>query len=308
MKILLTGATGFLGSKILKRLVQQGEQVVVLKRSTSDSRRITECIEQCNCYNIDENSLESVFKEERPEVIIHCATAYGRDGMQAVEVAQTNLIFGIQLLTLAEQYGCAYFVNTGTFAFKQIEPEGKIETPIYMADYTLSKYQFVRWGEAFAARGKLCFITMDLEHIFGEDDDEGKFIFMLEQKFTSGETAIALSDGMQLRDYIYTDNVVDAYMCVLQHRKELSGFQRFQVGMGEVITLREFVTMLKEVSESNICLEFGKRPRNANEPACSVADISGLEKLGWRANVSRKDGLLKMLRRDAKAGRISFKH
>lgn len=307
MKILLTGATGFLGSKLLKRLVQNNAQVAVLKRSTSNTRRIKDCLEQCSLYDIDKVTLESVFEKERPEVIIHCAAAYGRSGKDAVQVAETNLLFGIQLLSLAEQYQCGYFINTGTFAFKQIEPEGKIDKPVYMADYTLSKHQFIRWGEAFAARGSLCFITMDLEHIFGEDDDEGKFILMLEQKFSSGESAIDLSDGMQLRDYIYTDNVVDAYMCVVEHRKELQGFQRFQVGMGEPIALKDFVIMMKKVSGSNICLEFGKRPRNDNEPACSVADISGLQKLGWQPKIDRKEGIREMLKRDREAGRISGK-
>ncbi|MBQ2801627.1 MAG: NAD(P)-dependent oxidoreductase [Lachnospiraceae bacterium] len=304
MRILLTGATGFLGSKILKRLVQQKEQVAVLKRSTSDTKRIKDCLEQCSLYDIDKVTLESIFEKEHPEVIIHCAAAYGRSGKETAQVAETNLLFGIQLLSLAEQYQCSHFINTGTFAFKQIEPEGKIDKPIYMADYTLSKYQFVRWGEAFAVRGNLCFITMDLEHIFGEDDDEGKFILMLEQKFISGEPSIDLSDGMQLRDYIYTDNVVDAYMCVLEHHRELEGFQQFQVGMGEPIALKDFVIMMKEVSESNISLEFGKRPRNDNEPACSVADISGLEQLGWKPGISRKEGIREMLRRDREAGRI----
>lgn len=304
MKILLTGATGFLGSKILKRLVDNDIQVVVLKRSTSNIRRIRECMEQCSLYDIDKVSLESVFEQERPEVIIHCAAAYGRSGNDTVQVAETNLLFGIQLLSLAERYQCEYFINTGTFAFKQIEPEGKIDKPIYMADYTLAKHQFVRWGEAFASRGTLCFITMDLEHIFGEDDEEGKFILMLEQKFTAGELSVDLSDGMQMRDYIYTNNVVDAYMCVLQQREKLKGFQRFQVGMGEPIALRDFVIMMKEAAGSDICLKFGRRPRNDNEPECSVADISGLQKLGWQPKMDRKEGIREMLERDRKAGRI----
>ena len=293
-----------MGSKILKKLVEHNEHVIVLKRSTSDTRRVKECLDKCSWYDIDKVALESVFDKEHPEVIIHCAASYGRSGTDTVKVVESNLLFGIQLLSLAKQYQCEYFINTGTFAFKQIEPEGKIEQPIYMADYTLSKYQFVRWGEAFATMGGICFITMDLEHIFGEDDDEGKFILMLEQKFSSRETSVDLSDGMQLRDYIYTDNVVDAYMCVLEHRKELKGFQRFQVGMGEPVSLKDFVLMMKEVSGSDISLEFGKRPRNDNEPACSVADISALKKLGWKPTVDRKEGIKEMFRRDREAGRI----
>lgn len=304
MKILLTGATGFLGSKILKRLVQEKTSVVVLKRSNSDVRRIKECLGQCVAYDIDEVALEAVFEMERPDVIIHCATAYGRNDTEAVKVVETNLLFGIQLLSLAEKYQCGHFINTGTFAYKQVEPEGRIDRPMYMADYTLSKYQFVRWGEAFATRGNVCFVTMDLEHIFGEDDEEGKFILMLEQKFSLGAVAVELSDGMQLRDYIYTDNVVDAYLCVLKHRKELKGFHRYQVGMGEPIALKDFVIMMKKVSGADTCLKFGKRPRNDNEPACSVADISGLKELGWSPKIDREEGIREMLKRDKEAGRI----
>lgn len=304
MKILLTGATGFLGSKILKRLIKEKHQVAVLKRSTSSLRRIQEYMTVCSIYDTDREGLDTVFEKEHPEIIIHCAAAYGRNAKETEQVAETNLMLGIRLLTLAEKYQCRYFINTGTFAFKQIEPEGRIEKPIYMADYTLAKYQFIRWGEAFAVRGALCFITMDLEHIFGEDDEEGKFILMIEQKCMSGETSVDLSDGMQLRDYIYTENVVDAYMCVLQHIKECRGFCRFQVGMGEPIALKEFVTMIKEISESSIRLDFGKRERNDNEPEASVADINALKALGWQPRFTREEGIRQMLRRDKEAGRI----
>ena len=62
MKILLTGATGFLGSKILKRLIQRGETVILVKRSTSNIRRIETEIKKCVVYNIDEISIETIFE------------------------------------------------------------------------------------------------------------------------------------------------------------------------------------------------------------------------------------------------------
>lgn len=304
MKILLTGATGFLGSKILKRLVQRGETIILVKRTTSDIRRIEAEIGNCIVYNTDEITIEEIFEKETPEVVIHCAAAYGRSGKETSLVVETNLMFGIRLLTAAEQNGCRYFINTGTFAFKQIAKEGRIDHPVYMADYTLSKHQFVRWGEAFASHSRINFITMNLEHIFGEDDDQGKFILFVEKNCASNTKAIELSDGMQLRDYIYTENVADAYLCVLDNLEKLSGYVEFEVGMGEPVLLKDFVTMIKEISESSTCLEFGKRPRNDNEPECSVADISGLQKLGWKPRYSRAEGIQQMLEKDKEAGRI----
>lgn len=304
MKILLTGATGFLGSKILKRLIQRGEKVILIKRSGSNVRRIEKEIEKCAVYNLDEIQIEEVFEKEKPEVVIHCAAAYGRSGRETSAVVETNLMLGIRMLTAAEECGCRYFINTGTFAFKQIAEEGRIDHPIYMADYTLSKHQFIRWGESFASHNRIHFITMNLEHIFGEDDEEGKFILFVEKNCTSNVASIELSDGMQLRDYIYTENVVDAYLCVLDNLERIVGYREFEVGMGEPVLLKEFVTMIKDISKSSTCLEFGKRPRNDNEPECSVADIKGLQELGWTPRYSREEGICQMLKKDREAGRI----
>lgn len=303
MKILLTGATGFLGSKILRRLLQAGHQVVLLKRSTSHTERIVKYLSNCSVYDVDIQSIERIFERERPQAVIHCAAAYGRGDKNPLQVMGTNLMFGMELLEAASNSGCGWFINTGSYSTKQIEENSRVEHKIYMADYTLSKQQFICWGQEFAALGRIHFITLNLEHIFGEADEEGKFVHLVE-KSCMQEKSLELSDGMQLRDYIYSENVVDAYLCILDHLEELQGFHTFEVGMGETISLKEFVLLMKEVSGSSIDLRFGIRPRNASEPACSVADIRGLERLGWKPRFSRREGIEKMFQEDRKAGRI----
>ncbi len=303
MKILLTGATGFLGSKILRRLLQEKYQVVVLKRSTSDNKRIVKYLSDCSVYDADTQFIEEIFAAERPQVVIHCAAAYGRGDSNPSQVVDTNLMFGIKLLEAASHHGCEWFVNTGSYSTKQIEENGRVEKKIYMADYTLSKQQFICWGQEFAALKRIHFITLNLEHIFGEDDDEGKFVHLVERNCMQ-QQVMELSDGMQLRDYIYSENVVDAYLCVLAHLEELKGFHVFEVGMGEPITLKEFVLLMKEVSSSPIDLRFGVRPRNSCEPECSVADIKGLRDLGWQPYLSRREGIQRMFQKDRREGRI----
>lgn len=302
MKILLTGATGFLGSKILRRLLEEKYQVVVLKRQTSNTKRIKEYLPQCSVYDTEAQELDEIFEKERPQAVIHCAAVYGRGDKNPVQVMEVNLMWSMQLLEAASKYECGWFINTGSYSTKQIEKNARVDHKIYMADYTLSKHQFICWGEEFAALGRMNFITMNLEHIFGEADDEGKFIYLVEQSCLK-EKSLDLSDGMQLRDYIYSENVVDAYLCVLKHLEELRGFHQFEVGMGEKILLKEFVLMLKEVSGSDIKLNFGIRPRNDAEPACSVADITGLKALGWTPRFSRKQGVERMFQLDTKTGK-----
>lgn len=308
MKIIMTGGTGFLGSKIVKRLIKEEYQVVLLKRKNSDCGRIEEEIGKCSVYNVDEQtemgtslSMKEIFQKEKPHGVIHCAVRYGRKDDETVEVAKTNLLFGLELLDCASQAGCDFFINTGSYSTKQLSC-GRVTQKIYMADYTLSKYQFINWGEEFAALGKIRFYSMDLEHIFGEDDIQGKFIRYVEHNCVHNVPKLELSDGMQERDYIYSENVVDAYMKVIENLENLPKFQQFQVGMGQPITLKEFVTMIWKEADSQTKLCFGERPRNDNEPLSSVADISSLEAIGWKPRYTREEGIAEMIKRDKELG------
>jgi len=78
--ILITGATGFLGSHITWTLFNEGFNIIILKRSFSDIWRIREIIDKIRYYDIDKVELEIPFKENEIDCIIHTATNYGRKG------------------------------------------------------------------------------------------------------------------------------------------------------------------------------------------------------------------------------------
>ena len=76
--ILLTGATGFLGSHLLKALVNKGYEVIALKRSTSDTWRLKGFESSFKSYDIDLVPLQKVFEDQYIDTIIHTACLYGR--------------------------------------------------------------------------------------------------------------------------------------------------------------------------------------------------------------------------------------
>ena len=77
--VLLTGATGFLGSHLLSALLEEGHKVVVLKRSTSSILRIHHLMDDIVVYDVDKYVLDDIFPHECIEVVIHVATSYSRE-------------------------------------------------------------------------------------------------------------------------------------------------------------------------------------------------------------------------------------
>ncbi len=122
MTVLITGETGFLGSHLLKALIEfTSENIVVLKRSFSNLKRIEEMKEnpRVKFYDVDKVDVEEAFKNNNIETIIHCATNYGRGDESCHNILDTNLMFPIKLLDLSVKWGTKTFINTDSFFNKE---------------------------------------------------------------------------------------------------------------------------------------------------------------------------------------------
>ncbi len=275
MKILLTGGTGFLGSKCLKALIQNGHDVSILKRSSSSLERIKEFTGQYKAIDIDCSQVEDVFSRNQFDVVIHCAVAYGRAGEHSAKVFETNYMFPIKLLETAIACECPYFINTDTFFCKQLPGRLERKEDIYMPEYTFSKYQFREWGRQRGNEGKITFVNLQLEHVYGEGDSLNKFIPWITKQLKENVPYIDLTDGIQLRDFVCVDSVVKVYMNVLKNLEEhriTGGYFNYSVGTGQSMSVRSFIEHLKEQIGSSTELRFGVILRKPSEIMYSTAD------------------------------------
>jgi nucleoside-diphosphate-sugar epimerase len=283
--ILLTGATGFLGSHLLEALIKEGYKVVILKRSFSNTWRIDHLMDKVKNYNIDIIPFEKAFEEQKIDVVIHTATNYGRNNENVSKIVDVNLMFSLKLLETATYFNTNTFFNTDTLQYK------------YLSNYTLSKKQFIEWLKTFGEAKKIKVVNLRLEHMYGPGDDAKKFVVWLMGQMLSNTAEINLTKGEQKRDFIFIDDIVNAYMLLLRQTERLPQVSEFDVGTGKQISIKEFVLKLKDTVESiynkpiSTKLNFGAIPYREGEMMEVVEDVNPLFDIGWKPNFILADGL-----------------
>ena len=283
MNILLTGATGFLGSNLLARLVEDGHKVTILVRHSSSFKKIITLLNRVTVHTIGDCSLYDLFHANKIETIIHCATNYGRGKVDPSELLGANLIMPLQLLQTGCDAGVRCFINTDTILDKNV------------SDYALSKSQFREWLGRYSQR--MACVNVSLEHFYGPHDDATKFVSYIVKQLLDGVESIDLTLGEQKRDFIYIDDIVSAFLLILNSYASLeSGYLDYEVGTGETITIRAFVELVKQIAgNTRTQLNFGAIPYRANEAMETVVNTSAIHALGWNPCISLIDGLSKMI-------------
>lgn len=296
MRVLLTGATGFLGSHLLKALVSKGYEVVVLKRSTSDMWRLKGFENAFKSYDIDRVPLQTAFEEQPIDIVIHTACAYGKKGESMQEILETNLMFGIKLLNTSISFNSKSFFNTSTFF-----NIGALSYK-YLNYYALSKKQFEEWLQV--ASDKIQVINLKLEHMFGEQDGNDKFTTWILNELKQQKPTIPLTAGTQKRDFIYIDDVVSAYLTCLKQAIQLKAFNDIEVGTGVLTPVKTFVTLVKNTLEKlkgspiETQLNFGALPYREGEIMEPQVDNSVLCSLGWQPKRTLEENIERFVRKE----------
>lgn len=280
MVIFISGASGYLGSNLVKTLSKE-HCVFALVRRTSSLERIKN-IDVNLIYIDDVKELERSFEAYCPDIIINTAAIYGRKGESLTALVTANIDFPIKLYELANKYNSKAFIHTGT------------SLPDNVSLYALTKNTFVKLAK-FSSEYRLKFIDIALEHFYGPDDDNSKFTSYVINSCIAGEK-LALTDGLQKRDFIYIDDVITAYQTLISNLDELGQFETISVGSGIAPNVREFVEIAHASSHSKSTLVFGAVTMRANELMYSCADTLRLNQLGWQPKYSIEIGIKAILK------------
>lgn len=283
--IVVSGATGFLGSHLCRRLVRDGNSVIGLKRPASNTSRLSDIhgdFRLCDSYD---TALSTCFdKKTTVRAVLHTATSYGRKGEDKQAMFDANVTFPLNLMSLSADAGASLFINVDT------------TLPAELNEYARSKKEFLGIGSEMARRRRVRFINVRLEYMYGAGDDEGKFPMRVIRACAANEPTLRMTPGEQKRDFIYIDDVVDAFETILASADQsATPFDEFELGSGTAITLREFATIACSVAHSTTQLQFGALPYREGELMYSCANVTKLNRIGWQCKTSLREGILKTI-------------
>ena len=253
--VLLTGATGFLGSMLLRRLLKEGYALTILKRSFSQTHRINDLMPSIQSFDLDKTELVEISRHVKAHYIIHCATDYGRKNVSVSDIIQANLVLPVSLLSLRDNFQCKCFINTDTIIDKRV------------SSYSKSKKQFREW----------------LEHFYGPGDDKSKFISSVIGNLLRNADHIDFTAGEQQRDFIYIDDVVEAFLLIIKNASSAGkGFYDYEIGTNRLISIKDIVKMMKNMTGNTVTkLNFGVLPYRENELMLSSVNTEKIRSSGW---------------------------
>lgn len=257
MKILVTGATGFIGKNLVAKLIDSGHDIWALARENSDTSCIDKSVKMYP-YNGEINTMIKLFKEEKFDGVIHLAShflsAHNPDDISSL--ISSNIQFGTELLEASKSSDVTWFINTGTF-WQNYENEDYNPVNLYAA----TKEAFENIAKFYTQTSNLAFTTIKLNDTFGPNDSRAK-IFNLWTKIAKSGERLSMSAGEQIIDISYIDDVINAYTQLVDLLAEDVTPYRdktYVVTNQERLSLKELAKIFEKATGTTLDIEWGGR-------------------------------------------------
>lgn len=292
--IVITGAGGFIGSAIARRLVVLGARVHAVVRPHGDRTRLSEIINDVTLYEADitdQSGMERILSAAAPEGIFHLAAASQMFGVvpSVDALIDTNIRATIKLMDMAT--ASTFFVNTDTFAVvgaKQ-EPLREDDTVEPTEFYGVSRVPATLYGGVLGRTSGKPIVTVRVFTPYGPFVQKGKLPYEVITHALSN-TGITLTRPEVARDFIYIDDLVELYLRAGIRASEYPG-QVFNGGGGDAVTLEEFTSLIREETHSESVIRWSGTAisYDSGRPEADLTKVRSL--LGWGPSTSLRDGI-----------------
>jgi len=296
MRVLLTGATGFLGAQALRALLRAKAEVVVLRRVNSPDWRIKN-LPVAGVVRGDLREIRAagkVIQEARPEAVVHCAWAgVGNKHRNNAGQIDDNVLPGVELARVCAEAGAKHFIGLGSQA-----EYGPLNRRITEEDATqpTTLYGAAKLG-AMVLLERVCsdlgmrFAWLRVFSTYGPMEDADWMIPYLIRALLRGERP-TLTSCEQRWDYLFGPDAGEAIAAVATAEREPGAKGVFNLGSGQVYTLRHIVELIRDMIDPGLPVDFGAVPYRPDQVMHLEADITRLRAAtGWSPATSLEEGL-----------------
>jgi UDP-glucose 4-epimerase len=309
MRALVTGGAGFIGSALVDRLLAEGHEVdVVDDLSTGSLSNLAEARKaggkalRIHQLDIRVPELVELVALRRPEVVFHLAAqaSVPASVVRPIFDAEVNVLGTLNVLEGARSAGSdrvVFAASGGTLygdpdVSKQPIPETMAHRPL--SPYGVSKKSAIDYLVAYRELHAVEFTALALANVYGPRQDphgESGVVAIFARRLVAAQPITIFGDGEQTRDFVYVDDVVDAFV----RASARGGGLVCNVGTGRGTSVNDIYRVLAEAAKVDTPAEHG--PPRAGDVRHSSLDVGrAAMQLGWQAWTSLETGLAATLR------------
>ncbi len=293
-RVLVTGAAGFIGSHLVRKLIEQGGQVIALVRPSSDLWRIQDVLGKIEIHHSDlsDISIDALkTKIKNVDIVYHLGAAgVDQSGRDAASIVRVNVIGTLFLLQLARDLNVARFVYCGSCFEYGAGSRLREDAPLApVNEYAVSKLSAGMLTDMFFRKYGLATVYLRPFTVYGPFEDLRRLVSHVICGVLDGHD-IELTGGKQTRDMIFVDDVVEGFLAA-GIKPGIAG-NTFNLSTGNEMSVKEIALTIVELMGNRVKLLLGAQSyREAEVWSLSGDPAKAKNMLVWAAKISLREGL-----------------